>query len=39
MLRTDVSFLLMGVLWLLISLAAGMALSVAHDFQLALLYA
>lgn len=39
MLRTDVFFLLMGVLCLLISLTAGMALSVAHDYQLALLHA
>jgi len=39
MLRTDISFLLMGVLCFVISLTAGVALSVAHDFQLALIHA
>ena len=39
MLRIDLSFLLLGVLCLLIGLTLGIGLSVAHDFQLALLHA
>ena len=39
MLRIDVSFLLLGVLCLLIGLTLGIGLSVAHGFQLALLHA